>query len=179
MSRLIRLPLDIPAKVKVNVDTALGMIAVEGPLGKLEQTILRDTEVVVDANTVRVSSIKGTTSTMFAGTTMALLRNMVTGVSTGFEKKLKLVGVGFRAQAQGESLNLTLGFSHPVVHKMPEGVKVETPSQTEIIVKGIDKQKVAQVAADIRAYRKPEPYKGKGVRYEDEVVLLKETKKKK
>lgn len=100
------------------------------------------------------------------------------GVSKGFERKLQLVGVGYRAQAQGENLNLSLGFSHPVVHKMPEGVKVETPSQTEIILKGIDKQRVGQVAAEVRAYRSPEPYKGKGVRYADEQVVLKETKKK-
>jgi large subunit ribosomal protein L6 len=104
--------------------------------------------------------------------------NMVHGVTNGFQKKLTLVGVGYRAQAAGEVLNLTLGFSHPVVHKMPEGVKAETPSQTEILIKGIDKQQVGQVAAEIRAYRKPEPYKGKGVRYADEVIVMKETKKK-
>jgi large subunit ribosomal protein L6 len=113
-----------------------------------------------------------------SGTTRALLANLVNGVSKGFEKKLTLVGVGYRAQAQGDTLNLSLGFSHPVAHKMPAGVKVETPSQTEILIKGIDKQQVGQVAAEIRAYRKPEPYKGKGVRYADEVVILKETKKK-
>jgi len=103
---------------------------------------------------------------------------MIVGVSKGFEKKLTLVGVGYRAQAQGDSLNLTLGFSHPVVHKMPAGVKVETPTQTEILIKGVDRQVVGQVAADVRAYRPPEPYKGKGVRYSDEVVIKKETKKK-
>jgi large subunit ribosomal protein L6 len=103
---------------------------------------------------------------------------MVLGVTKGFERKLTLVGVGYRAQAAGDSLNLTLGFSHPVAHKMPAGIKVETPSQTEIVIKGIDKQKVGQVAAEVRAYRSPEPYKGKGVRYADEVVTLKETKKK-
>jgi large subunit ribosomal protein L6 len=113
-----------------------------------------------------------------SGTTRALLANMVLGVSKGFEKKLTLVGVGYRAQAQGNKLNLTLGFSHPVEHEMPEGVKVETPTQTEILIKGMDKQRVGQVAADVRAYRKPEPYKGKGVRYADEVVVIKETKKK-
>ncbi len=113
-----------------------------------------------------------------SGTLRALVNNMVTGVSKGFERKLTLVGVGYRAQAQGESLNLTLGFSHPVVHKMPAGVTVATPTQTEIVLKGADKQAVGQVAADIRAYRAPEPYKGKGVRYSDEVVTLKETKKK-
>ncbi|GBL46365.1 LSU ribosomal protein L6p [Sulfuriferula multivorans] len=108
----------------------------------------------------------------------ALLANMVQGVTKGFEKKLTLVGVGYRAQAAGDTLNLSLGFSHPVAHKMPAGVKVETPTQTEILIKGIDRQQVGQVAADVRAYRKPEPYKGKGVRYADEVVALKETKKK-
>jgi large subunit ribosomal protein L6 len=113
-----------------------------------------------------------------AGTMRALLSNMVTGVTTGFQKKLTLVGVGYRAQAQGSRLSLSLGFSHPVVHEMPEGVKVETPSQTEVLIKGIDKQQVGQVAAEVRAYRKPEPYKGKGVRYADEQVILKETKKK-
>ena len=112
------------------------------------------------------------------GTLRALLNNMVNGVSKGFEKKLQLVGVGYRAQAQGDALNLSLGFSHPVVHQMPEGVKCETPTQTEILIKGADKQRVGQVAAEIRAYRSPEPYKGKGVRYADEVVVLKETKKK-
>ena len=108
----------------------------------------------------------------------ALLNNMVQGVTKGFEKKLNLVGVGYRAQAQGDALNLTLGFSHPVVHKMPQGIKCETPTQTEIVIKGIDRQVVGQVAADVRSYRPPEPYKGKGVRYSDEVVIKKETKKK-
>jgi large subunit ribosomal protein L6 len=113
-----------------------------------------------------------------SGTIRALLANMVQGVSKGFERKLNLVGVGYRAQAAGDTLNLTLGFSHPVVYKMPSGVKVETPTQTEVVLKGADKQRVGQVAAEIRAYRAPEPYKGKGVRYSDEVVILKETKKK-
>ena len=117
-------------------------------------------------------------STAIAGTMRALLANMAQGVSTGFERKLELVGVGYRAQAQGNKLNLTLGFSHPVVHEVPEGVSVETPSQTEIILKGADKQKVGQVAAEIRGYRPPEPYKGKGVRYSDERVVIKEAKKK-
>jgi large subunit ribosomal protein L6 len=113
-----------------------------------------------------------------SGTVRALVNNMVVGVSQGFEKKLSLVGVGYRAQAQGDKLNLSLGFSHPIVHQMPEGVKCETPTQTEILIKGIDRQKVGQVAAEVRAYRSPEPYKGKGVRYADEVVIIKETKKK-
>jgi large subunit ribosomal protein L6 len=113
-----------------------------------------------------------------SGTVRALIANMVAGVSKGFERKLTLVGVGYRAQAAGDTLNLTLGFSHPVSYKMPKGIKVETPSQTEIVLKGADKQQVGQVAAEIRAFREPEPYKGKGVRYADEVVILKETKKK-
>jgi large subunit ribosomal protein L6 len=113
-----------------------------------------------------------------SGTVRALVNNMVVGASQGFEKKLSLVGVGYRAQAQGDKLNLSLGFSHPIVHQMPAGVKCETPSQTEILIKGIDRQKVGQVAAEVRAYRSPEPYKGKGVRYADEVVVIKETKKK-
>ena len=113
-----------------------------------------------------------------SGTMRALLNNMVQGVTKGFEKRLNLVGVGYRAQAQGDALNLTLGFSHPVVHKMPQGIKCETPTQTEILIKGIDRQVVGQVAADVRSYRPPEPYKGKGVRYSDEVVIKKETKKK-
>jgi len=113
-----------------------------------------------------------------SGTMRALVANMVTGVTRGFERKLSLVGVGFRAQAQGDKLNLTLGFSHPVVHQMPKGIKVATPTQTEIVITGVDKQLVGQVAAEVRAHRPPEPYKGKGVRYADEVVVLKETKKK-
>jgi large subunit ribosomal protein L6 len=117
-------------------------------------------------------------SNAMSGTMRALLANMVHGVTKGFEKKLLLVGVGYRAAAAGELLNLTLGFSHPVAHKMPAGIKVETPTQTEILIKGIDKQQVGQVAAEVRAYRKPEPYKGKGVRYADEVIVMKETKKK-
>ena len=117
-------------------------------------------------------------SNAMSGTLRALVANMVIGVTTGFQKKLTLVGVGYRAQAQGDKLNLTLGFSHPVVHQMPKGVKCETPTQTEILIKGSDKQAVGQVAAEVRAYRSPEPYKGKGVRYADEVVVIKETKKK-
>jgi large subunit ribosomal protein L6 len=124
-------------------------------------------------------AVEGSTNAgAMSGTMRALLNNMVLGVTKGFEKKLTLVGVGYRAQAQGAKLNLTLGFSHPVVHDMPNGIKVETPTQTEILIKGIDKQVVGQVAAEVRAYRSPEPYKGKGVRYSDEVVAIKETKKK-
>jgi large subunit ribosomal protein L6 len=136
--------------------------------------------VVREGDALAVQGARRTLQThgAMSGTVRALLNNMVTGVSKGFEKKLNLVGVGYRAQAQGDKLNLSLGFSHPVVHQMPAGVKVETPTQTEILIKGIDKQQVGQVAAEVRAYRQPEPYKGKGVRYSDEVVVLKETKKK-
>jgi len=176
MSRLIRLPATIPDKVKVVIEN--DMILVEGPLGKLQQKVLPQTEVIVEDATVKVkpTNLK---DTMYAGSTMAFIKNMLKGVSEGFEKKLKLVGVGFRAQAQGDSLTLSVGYSHPIVHKMPTGINVETPSQTDITIKGNDKQKVSQVAADIRALRKPEPYKGKGIRYEDEMVIIKETKKKK
>jgi large subunit ribosomal protein L6 len=136
-------------------------------------------DVLVEGEQLVVKAVAGAeNANALSGTTRALLANLVNGVSQGFEKKLTLVGVGYRAAAQGDTLNLSLGFSHPVAHKMPAGVKVETPSQTEVLIKGIDKQQVGQVAAEIRAYRKPEPYKGKGVRYADEVVILKETKKK-
>ena len=177
MSRIGNLPVKIPAGVEVTLSDT--QIVVKGPLGTLSQPVSggvrpkRDEDKVVfelDNDSIQANAM--------SGTLRALLANMVEGVSKGFEKKLNLVGVGYRAQAAGETLNLTLGFSHPVAHKMPKGVKVETPTQTEILIKGIDKQKVGQVAAEIRGYRPPEPYKGKGVRYSDEVVILKETKKK-
>lgn len=138
-----------------------------------------DVEVAQEGTALKTSSrSKAKQSVALAGTTRALLNNMVIGVSQGFEKKLSLVGVGYRAKAQGSKLDLTLGFSHPVQYEVPEGIKVETPSQTEIVISGADKQVVGQVAADIRAYRPPEPYKGKGVRYTDEHVARKEAKKK-
>lgn len=151
----------------------------KGPLGTLRHHLVSDIAVERDGRNllIKVSSDSKQANAM-SGTMRALLANMVHGVTKGFEKKLLLVGVGYRAQAAGEVLNLTLGFSHPVAHKMPDGVKAETPSQTEILIKGIDKQKVGQVAAEIRAYRRPEPYKGKGVRYANEVIVMKETKKK-
>jgi large subunit ribosomal protein L6 len=162
------------------VEVKLGeMITVKGPLGALSQRTPANVKVAVDAGVVTLAPVDDSIqANAMSGTLRALLNNMVVGVSKGFEKKLNLVGVGYRAQAQGENLNLSLGFSHPVVHKMPAGIKAETPTQTEIVIKGIDRQQVGQVAADIRAYRPPEPYKGKGVRYADEVVVLKETKKK-
>jgi large subunit ribosomal protein L6 len=151
----------------------------KGSNGTLTMELNSEVELSQEDNALMVKPRSGSRfSTAIAGTMRALLANMAKGVSTGFERKLELVGVGYRAQAQGNKLNLTLGFSHPVVHEVPEGVTVETPSQTEIIVKGADKQKVGQVAAEIRGYRPPEPYKGKGVRYSDERVVIKEAKKK-
>jgi large subunit ribosomal protein L6 len=148
-------------------------------LGSIRQDLTSLVSVTMADGQLQVAAAgESRAAQAMSGTTRALLANMVLGVSKGFERKLNLVGVGYRAQAQGNKLNLTLGFSHPVEHVMPEGVKCETPTQTEILIKGVDKQKVGQVAADVRAYRKPEPYKGKGVRYADEVVVLKETKKK-
>jgi len=177
MSRVGKNPISLPAGVEVKAGAE--EIVVKGPLGVLQIPTHPAVEVKVEGGAIicsRVASVENA-SAMW-GTMRANLNNMVAGVTQGFSKKLTLVGVGYRAQAQGDAVNLTLGFSHPVVHKMPAGVKVETPSQTEILVKGVDKQKVGQVAAEIRAYRSPEPYKGKGVRYADEVVSLKETKKK-
>jgi large subunit ribosomal protein L6 len=175
MSRIGNAPVKLPPKVEVAL--AAGEISVKGPLGTLSRkfgeqvTIERNgEELVVKAASDEARALQGTLR--------ALVANMVQGVTQGFEKKLTLVGVGYRAQAAGDRINLSLGFSHPIVHTMPQGVKVETPQQTEILVKGIDKQQVGQVAAEIRAYRPPEPYKGKGVRYVDERVVIKETKKK-
>ena len=176
MSRVAKNPIQLPQGVEVTLGD---IITVKGPLGTLTQKASANVKVVVDNGAVTFAAVEESIqANAMSGTMRALVNNMVTGVSKGFERKLNLVGVGYRAQAQGENLNLSLGFSHPVVHKMPAGIKVETPTQTEILVKGIDRQKVGQVAADIRAYRPPEPYKGKGVRYADEVVVLKETKKK-
>jgi large subunit ribosomal protein L6 len=177
MSRIGKKPVPVPSGVEVTVGAA--ELLVKGPLGTLKQPLSRNVAVKRDgANVVLEAVGDSIQADAMSGTLRALLANMVQGVTKGFERKLTLVGVGYRAQAQGERLNLTLGFSHPVVHHMPKGVKVETPTQTEILVKGIDKQQVGQVAAEIRRYRPPEPYKGKGVRYADEVVIIKETKKK-
>ena len=177
MSRVAKNPVKLPAGVEVQL--AGQQLSVKGAKGTLDLKVHSSVEVIVEAGELRFAARNGDQQTRaMAGTTRSLVNNMVTGVSQGFERKLQLVGVGYRAQAQGAALNLTLGFSHPVVHPMPEGVAVETPSQTEIILKGVDKQKVGQVAAEIRAYRAPEPYKGKGVRYAGEQVVLKETKKK-
>lgn len=176
MSRVAKNPIRLPKGVEVSLGE---MITVKGPLGTLMQKAPANVKVSLDSDVITFVPVgESIQANAMAGTLRALLNNMVTGVSKGFEKKLNLVGVGYRAQAQGDNLNLSLGFSHPVVHKMPAGIKVETPTQTEIVIKGIDRQKVGQVAADVRGYRPPEPYKGKGVRYADEVVVLKETKKK-
>ena len=177
MSRVAKNPVVIPAGVEVKIDA--GQIVVKGPLGSLAQAVHPSVKVEHGEAGVQCSAIEGVVNgNAMSGTLRALVNNMVTGVSKGFERKLNLVGVGYRAQAQGDKLNLSLGFSHPVVHQMPVGIKVETPTQTEIVIKGVDKQVVGKVAAEVRAYRAPEPYKGKGVRYSDEVVTLKETKKK-
>jgi len=177
MSRVAKNPVAVPAGVEVTLGA--DAITVKGPLGTLTQHANADVIVERDGDTLQFKAAFETIrSNAMSGTMRALLANMVQGVTKGFEKKLTLVGVGYRAQAAGDVLNLSLGYSHPVVHKMPAGVKVETPSQTEILIKGIDRQQVGQVAADVRAYRKPEPYKGKGVRYANEVVVIKETKKK-
>lgn len=177
MSRVAKNPVVLPQGVEARV--ADGKISVKGPLGALECALSPAVSVEVSGGLVKCAAVAGKANAVaMSGTIRALVNNMVNGVSKGFERRLSLVGVGYRAQAQGDKLNLNLGFSHPVSHQMPAGVKVETPTQTEILIKGIDKQKVGQVAAEIRAYRSPEPYKGKGVRYADEVVVLKETKKK-
>ncbi len=177
MSRVGKAPITLPDKVDVNI--AGNEVTVKGPLGSLKHAFGNNISVAREGGDLMVKPADGSiAANAMSGTARALIANMINGVTKGFEKKLNLVGVGYRAQASGQMLNLTLGFSHPVAHKMPEGIKVETPTQTEIIIKGTDKQRVGQVAAEVRAYRKPEPYKGKGVRYSDEVIVLKETKKK-
>ncbi|PCE29675.1 50S ribosomal protein L6 [Burkholderia ubonensis] len=176
MSRVGKSPIALQgAEVKL----ADGAITVKGPLGTITQAVNPLVNVANNDGTLNLSPAdESREANALSGTMRALIANMVHGVTKGFERKLTLVGVGYRAQAQGDKLNLSLGFSHPVVHQMPEGVKAETPTQTEIVIKGINKQQVGQVAAEVRGYRPPEPYKGKGVRYSDEVVILKETKKK-
>ncbi len=177
MSRIAKYPIPLPKGVEVTL--ASGSISVKGPLGTMARPM--DPNVSIEKQgDVLVCKALGNShhATAMSGTLRALVANMVTGVSKGFERRLALVGVGYRAQAQGDKLNLTVGFSHPVVHQMPKGVKVATPTQTEVVLSGIDKQLVGQVAAEIRDTRPPEPYKGKGVRYANEQIVLKETKKK-
>ncbi|MFZ5523733.1 MAG: 50S ribosomal protein L6 [Pseudomonadota bacterium] len=177
MSRVGKSPVLVPSGVEVAL--AGSEISIKGPLGTLKQALSADVTVIREGDNLLCKPQNDTMqANAMSGTVRALLANMVRGVSKGFERKLALVGVGYRAQAAGDTLNLTLGYSHPVAYRMPAGVKVETPTQTEIVLKGASKQQVGQVAAEIRAFREPEPYKGKGVRYSDEVVILKETKKK-
>lgn len=175
MSRVAKKPISLPKGVEMSM--AAGSISVKGPKGTLSIAQPAGVSVNVDGAQVNVSPAELANDAM-AGTVRALLANLVTGVSAGYERKLELVGVGYRAAMQGRDVNLTLGFSHPVLFKVPEGVSVETPTQTEILIKGADKQAVGQVAAKIRAFRPPEPYKGKGVRYAGENVRRKEAKKK-
>lgn len=177
MSRVAKKPVEIPGGVDVKLDGQA--LSIKGSKGALEREIHGQVAINIEDNVITFVARDGSKQARaLAGTMRALVSNMVEGVSKGFEKKLQLVGVGYRAQAQGSKLNLTLGFSHPVVYEAPAGVSFETPSQTDVLVKGVDKQAVGQVAAEIRAFRPPEPYKGKGVRYADEVIIRKEAKKK-
>ncbi|MFN0318165.1 MAG: 50S ribosomal protein L6 [Burkholderiales bacterium] len=177
MSRIGKLPVPIPKGVDVTI--AADSVSIKGPLGSLARTLTSHVKVKREGDELLVETTNDSTqANAMSGTIRALMANMIQGVTKGYERKLNLVGVGYRAQAAGDAVNLTLGFSHPVSHKIPKGIKVATPTQTEIVVTGIDKQMVGQVAAEIRAYRSPEPYKGKGVRYANEVVVIKETKKK-
>ena len=175
MSRIANKPVQIPSGVEVKVDGQ--KISAKGSVGQLNLLVHPSVSVVQEDGTLAVNTSDQQAMAM-AGTMRSLINNLVEGVSKGFERKLELVGVGYRAQAKGKTLVLSLGFSHPVDYAVPEGVTIETPSQTEIVVKGADKQKVGQVAAEIRAYRPPEPYKGKGVKYADERIIRKEAKKK-
>lgn len=177
MSRIAKYPVQLPAGVEVNLSE--DMIAVKGGLGKLQRPQFAGVRIAQDNGALTFAPLNESREAhAMSGTMRALVAGMVHGVSQGFERKLTLVGVGFKAQAQGAKLNLSLGFSHPIIKDMPEGIKVETPTPTEIVIKGVDKQLVGQIAAEVRAFRPPEPYKGKGVRYVDEVVVIKETKKK-
>lgn len=178
MSRISKKPIIVPDNVSLALDN--NEITVKGPLGSLRQAITCEhIDIVNEKNVLLVNT---TNSSKFAhslsGTLRSLIFNMITGVTKGFERRLNIIGVGYRAQAAGDTLNMNLGYSHPIAYKMPAGITVETPTQTEVVIKGIDKQQVGQVAAEIRAFRRPEPYKGKGVRYSDELITLKETKKK-
>jgi large subunit ribosomal protein L6 len=177
MSRIAKTPVELPQGTEFKLEG--NVVTIKGSKGALSLELNSEVELKEEEGALKVAPRSGSRFAMaVTGTTRSLLANMVQGVTEGFERKLELVGVGYRAQAQGSKLNLTLGFSHPVVYEVPEGVSVETPSQTEIVIKGSDKQKVGQAAAEIRRFRPPEPYKGKGVRYSDERVRLKEAKKK-
>lgn len=177
MSRIAKAPVELPQGVEFKQEG--NVVTIKGIKGSLSLELNTEVQLSQEEGALRVAPRSGSRfATAVTGTSRALLANMVQGVTEGFERKLQLVGVGYRAQVQGSKLNLTLGFSHPVVYEVPDGVSVETPSQTEVVVRGTDKQKVGQVAAEIRSFRPPEPYKGKGVRYADERVMLKEAKKK-
>ena len=175
MSKIARKPIAIPEGIKFSINA--NMIDIEGPMGKLSFTKHENISIDQDEGSVLVKT-NDEEQVALSGTTRALLSNMVHGVSKGWVKKLKMIGVGYRAKADAKNLEITVGFSHPVKYHIPEGLKIETPAQTEIVITGIDKQKVGQAAAEIRSYRPPEPYKGKGIRYEDEIVIKKEAKKK-
>jgi large subunit ribosomal protein L6 len=174
MSRVAKQPINLPKGVELNANAS--GVSVKGPKGTLSIHALPGVSVAVDNGVATIALAEGADD-KFGGTARALLANMVKGVSEGYERKLELVGVGYRASMAGKSLNLSLGFSHPVVFNAPEGISIETPSQTEILIKGSDKQRVGEVAAKIRGFRPPEPYKGKGVRYSGEKITLKEAKK--
>lgn len=179
VSRVAKVPVVIPSGVDVRIDGKT--VTVKGEKGSLEHIVHSDVEISLETGIMRVAprmGVNGGSAKALAGTTRALLSNMVVGVSQGFEKKLELVGVGYRAQMKARILNLALGYSHPIDFSVPEGVEVETPSNTQILVRGIDKQQVGQVAAVIRGFRSPEPYKGKGVRYANETIIRKVAKKK-
>lgn len=177
MSRIANQPVEIPSGVEVSISGQT--INVKGTKGAVSFDAHPSVEVINENSSIKFSARAGKSNAhAMSGTVRSLVNNIVTGVSKGFERKLQLVGVGYRAQVQGKQLNLSLGFSHPVEFMVPDGINIETPSQTEIIVSGIDKQQVGQVSADIRAYRPPEPYKGKGVKYADERIIRKEAKKK-
>ena len=177
MSRVAKVPVELPKGVEFKQEGTIATL--KGSNGSLSLELNSEVQLVTEDGMITVTPRSGSRfAAAMSGTTRALLENMARGVSEGFERKLELVGVGYRAQAQGGKLNLTLGFSHPVVYEVPEGISVETPSQTEVVIKGADKQQVGQVAAEIRHFRPPEPYKGKGVRYANERVVLKEAKKK-
>lgn len=176
MSRVAKYPVKLPAGVEFKLDG--DQLSVKGSQGTLSMTVHPDVVISQEEGQVTFAPSESAKSWAMVGTTRALVQNLVTGVSEGFTKSLEINGVGYRAQAKGQTLNLTLGFSHPVDYTLPEGVVAETPKNTTIVLKSADKQKLGQVAAEIRAFRPPEPYKGKGVRYADERVILKETKKK-
>lgn len=175
MSRVAKAPITVPTGVDVKIDN--GTVTVKGSKGELSLALVKGMQVVQEDEQLKVSCGESKDLIPMSGTTRALIQNMITGVAEGFEKKLTIIGVGYRAQAAGKLINLQLGFSHEVKHNLPEGVTAETPSNTEIIIRGADKQSVGQVAADIRSYRPPEPYKGKGIRYSDEYVVRKQAKK--